>query len=82
MNIKPWDSLKKILRMKILQYQDYVNINNLTSRVSLSLWHYNCSFFLKSDFQNSIMRFDNATIALQQRTKMIFLFIFSFILLV
>ena len=30
-------SLKRILKVKILQYQDYVNINDLTSRVLLSL---------------------------------------------
>ena len=78
MSIKSWDSLKRILKMKILQCQDYVNINDLTSRISLSLWHYNCFFFLKFDLQNLIMRFDNATIALQRRTKIIFLLIFFF----
>ena len=40
MSIKPWDSLKKILKMKTLQCQSYVNINDLTSRIPLSLWHY------------------------------------------
>ena len=45
MNIKSWDSLKRILKVKTLQCQGYVNINDLTSRVSLSLWHYNCFFF-------------------------------------
>ena len=40
MSIKSWDSLKKILKVKILQCQDYVNINDLISRILLSLWHY------------------------------------------
>ena len=73
MSIKSWDSLKKILKVKILQCQNYVNINDLASRIPLLLWHYNCFFLLKSDFQNSIMRFDNATIALQQHSWMILL---------
>ena len=40
MNIKSWNSLKKILKIKILQSQDYVNINNLTLQILLLLWHY------------------------------------------
>ena len=78
MSIKPWDSLERILRVKTLQCQGYVNTNDLTSRIPLSLWHYNCSLFLKSDLQNSIMRFDNATVALHRHTKMIYFFIFLF----
>ena len=61
--------------MKTLQCQDYVNVNDLTSRISLSLWHYNCLFFLKSDSQSSIMRFDNAAVALQRRIRMIFFYL-------
>ena len=63
--------------MKTLQCQGYVNINDLTSRTPLSLWHYNCPSLLKSDLQNSFMRFYNATIALQRRIRMILLFVFS-----
>ena len=54
MNIKLWDSLKRILRIKTLQCQDYANINDLTSWISLSLWHYKMKLMNKYNAINII----------------------------